>query len=170
MRRLAAAFSLLVLGTLLFGCAYHLGPTNGLQAGAKSIQINPFTNDTLEPRLSASVTASLRKSLQQDGTFRLDTHDEGDIVVTGHITRFERSELSFQPRDIITPRDYRLYVTAQVKAVDRISGKTLLNRAVNGHTTIRVGNDLTSAERQAIPLLADDLARNATSLLVDGDF
>jgi hypothetical protein len=33
---------------------------------------------------------------------------------------------------------------------------------------VRVGNDLTSAERQALPLAADDLARSITALLADG--
>ena len=53
-------------------------------------------------------------------------------------------------------------------ARDPVSGKTNLNRAVQGRTYIRVGNDLASTEREAIPNLADDLARNAVSLLVDG--
>ena len=43
------------------GCAgYKLGPVNGQTAGAKSVQINPFTNTTLEPRLGDEVTAQLR--------------------------------------------------------------------------------------------------------------
>ena len=39
-----------------------------------------------------------------------------------------------------------------------------------GRTTLRVGSDLTSSERQAIPLAAEDLARHVTSLLVDGEW
>jgi len=161
---LATVFSLVFVG-----CAgYKLGPTNGETAGSKSIQINPFLNQTLEPRLSDYVSLSLRKRVQQDGTFRLETHGGGDIVVTGVITAFIRGELSFQPTDVLTPRDYTLALTAQITAIDRSTGKTNLNRAVTGRTTIRVGADLSSAERQAAPLLADDLARNAVSLLADG--
>jgi hypothetical protein len=78
--------------------------------------------------------------------------------------------LSFQPRDILTPRDYRVTIWAEVNARDRSSGKTLLTRRVRGHTTVRVGQDLVSAERQAIPLAAEDLARNITALLVDGEW
>jgi hypothetical protein len=55
-----------------------------------------------------------------------------------------------------------------VTAVDRTSGKVLVDREVGGRTTIRIGPDLTSAERQAAPNLAEDLARNITSVLVDG--
>ena len=39
-----------------------------------------------------------------------------------------------------------------------------------GATTVRVGSDLSSGERQAVPLIADELARRATALIVDGDW
>ena len=49
------------------GCAgYKLGPVNGAVAGAKAVEINPFTNTTLEPRLGDEVTAQLRRQLQRD--------------------------------------------------------------------------------------------------------
>ena len=37
-------------------------------------------------------------------------------------------------------------------------------------TIIRAGSDLASAERQGVPLIAEDLARNAASLIVDGNW
>ena len=158
-----------VFVTLITGCAgYKLGPTNGAAAGEKSIQINPIQNRTLEPRLSEGITSALRKRLQQDGTYRLETHGGADIVVNGIITKFDRGGLSFQPRDVLTPRDYTLAITAQIVAIERSTGKTNLNRLVYGQTTIRVGADLASAERQAVPLMAADLAKNATAMLVDG--
>src|ERR1017187_3723226 len=98
----------------LSGCAgYHLGPTNGLAAGEKSIQITPFSNKTLVARLGDAVTSALHKSLQHDGTYRLATHDDGDIIVSGVITRYQRYELSFVPSDVLTVRDYRVELTAQ---------------------------------------------------------
>lgn len=166
------SFLLLCLGVFAFamaGCAgYHLGPSNGQVAGARSIQINPFSNKTLEPRLVDYVINSLRRNLQQDGTFRLDTAQEGDIIVTGVITSYSRTELSVQPTDVLTALDYQITMTVQITARDRLTGKVILDRPVTGTTTLRAGNDLTSAERQAIPLLADDFARNATEALVDG--
>ena len=161
----------LLVWVLVCGCAYRLGPTNGMRSGEKSIQVNPFSNQVLEqPRLSEYVTMSLRKQLQQDGTFTLDTHKDGDIIVEGTIFYYDRSYLSFQPEDILTPRDYQVVLRAHVTARERRSGKTLLNRDVSGRTTVRVGTDLTSAERQAAPLLAEDLGRNMTALLVDGEW
>jgi len=156
---------------LLCGCAgYHLGPTNGLRSGERSIQVAPFANQTIQPRLTDAVTLSLRKNLQKDGTFRLNTSNEGDIIVSGAIVRYDRIQLSFQPTDVLTPRQYRVVLTAQVTARERIGGKQLLNRRVTGQTTLFVGADLPSSDRQALPLAADDLARNITDLLVDGQW
>jgi hypothetical protein len=154
---------------LLNGCAaYQLGPTNGMASGSKSIQITPFASKALEPRLSDAVTTQLRKTIQKDGTYRLNTSGDPDIVVTGTIETYDRRQLSFQPTDILTPRDYRIILVARVVARERSTGKTILDRDVSGKTTVRIGNDLTSAERQALPLAAEDLARSITSLLADG--
>ncbi len=162
---------ILIVVTALCGCAgYRLGPTNGEVAGTHSVRIQPFRNETMEPRLTDYVSLELRKQLQQDGTFRLETQEGGDIVLSGRITKFYRGELAFQPTDVLTPQDYTLILTAEITAVDRFTGKTNLSRTVSGRTTIRVGADLASAERQAVPLLAEDLARNTVSSLADGSW
>jgi outer membrane lipopolysaccharide assembly protein LptE/RlpB len=161
--------SLLVLlaALVLSGCAYHLGATNGMAEGARTIEVQPFSNKTLEPRLGDAVTSAVRRTLQSDGTYKLATTDAGDIVVTGVLTKYERREISFLPEDVLTARDYRILLTAQVTARDRSTGKVILNKPISGTTLIRVGTDLTSTERQALPLLANDLAKNVTESLAD---
>ena len=156
---------------LLSGCVgYRLGPTGGQVAGEKSIQVSPFVNQTLEPRLGEAVTAALRKNLQRDGTYRLATRGDADLIVTGEITRYNRFELSYEANDILTVRDYRVTLTAHVTARERSSGKVILDRVVTGYTPLRAGSDWASAERQALPLMAQDLAKNVAALLVDGNW
>jgi hypothetical protein len=151
------------------GCAgYRVGPVSGDVAGDRSIEVTPFASKVIEPRVGDAVTTSLRRQLQQEGTFRLNTRGEADIVVTGSVIEYDRSNISFQPEDILTPRDYRLRIRAHVTARDRTSGRILLDREVLGNTTLRVTPDLSSAERQAIPQAAEDLARNITALLTEG--
>lgn len=163
--------SVVVVATFVTGCAgYKLGPTNGDTAGSRSVSVTPFRNDTMEPRLSEYVTLEMRKRIQQDGTFRLETQEPGDLILSGHITKFDRSALAYNPGDTITPQDYTLTMFAQITAVERATGKTNLVRNIYGRTTIRVGADLASAERQAVPLLAQDLARAAISSLADGSW
>jgi len=157
------------LALALSGCAgYRVGPSNGERPGEKTVQVVPFTNQSSEPRLGDNATAALRKEIQRDATFRLASNEPGDIVVHGVITQLLRIGVSFQPDDVITARDYRLIMTAHVTARERVTGKILLDKTLTGDTTVRTGNDLPSAERQARPLLATDLAQQITSLLADG--
>jgi len=164
--RFLAAFA---LALLLAGCAgYHLGPANTAVAGEKSIEVLPFNNQTLQPRLGSALTQALREQLQTDGTYHLATRDPGDIVVTGVITRYSREGLSFLSADVSTPQDYRVDVTAHITARERGTGKVLLDKDVNGDTLVHVGTDLADAERQALSLLAQDLAQSITELLTEG--
>lgn len=165
--RLVLFLALALLGGT--GCAgYKLGPTNGMVAGSRSIQVNPFQNLTLEPRLTDPVTSQVRKQLQQDGTYTLDTHNEGDVIVIGRLVEYRRFYLSFEPRDVITPRDFRVQIMAHITVQERASGRVLIDRDVIGHTTVRSTSDLPNTERQALPLIAEDLARNITAVIVDG--
>ena len=171
MRSVAPFLLLASLLLLTTGCAgYRLGSPSGLAADAQSIEILPFPNQTEEPRLSAALASALRRQIQNDGTFKLETRGKGDLQITGNIVQYLRVGRTFQPGDVITPRDFELRMTAQVKVFNRRFGKTLLQRPVTGHTLIRAFNDLDSAERRALPLLAEDLARKIIDLLVDGDW
>ncbi len=167
--RFPAGILILAVGWLFAGCAgYHVGTTNGERAGERSIQVNFFKNSTPQPRLIEALNHSLRKALQQDGTYHLSTHGDADIIVNGEILKYDRPPLSYQPGDILTVRDYQLSITVHLTATERISGKKLVERDVRGTTTVTITLDQGSAERQALPLLADDFARQAKGLLVDG--
>lgn len=152
------------------GCAYRVGPSSGVPAGSRTVAVMPFENDTLEPRVTESIATALRSQIQQEGTYRIARHGEADVILSGTVRDISRREESFQARDSRTVRDYRLEIVAHVTAVERGSGRTLLDREVQGHTTLRLLEDQASAERQAMPLLAANLARNITSMLVDGEW
>jgi Lipopolysaccharide-assembly len=160
------------LAVLSAGCAgYHLGPVQpGVVAGAQSIEIVPFNNQTLEPRLGDAVTQALRENIQTDGTYRLATGSPGDVVVTGDIMNYQRSGVSVLPTDVATVSSYDVTVVAHVIARERATGKLLLDKKVTGETLVETGTDLAEAERQAMPLLAEDLSRNITELLTEGSW
>jgi hypothetical protein len=163
---------LATVGTLAgVGCAgYRLGPTSPEVTGGKTIQINHFLNRTIEPRLVEAVNQNLRQVIQQDGSLKLNTHGDADIIVTGTLLHFERLAMSVQPQDVANVTDYEVRLKAHVKAFERVSGKVLLDRDVIGRTTEIVGTNLPASERQAMPLLANDLAKNIVSLLVEGSW
>ncbi len=163
---LCAGICFLIICSL--GCAnYQLGPTNGIPAGSRSLQVNLFRNETLEPRLGEAVGFAMRRRVQQDGTYRLDTHGDGDIIMNGTIVGYTRDGLTFQPEDLLTVRDFELQMAVKITAMERSTGRLVLDSTVTGRSTVRVGNNQNAAEVQALPLLADDLARNVIGRLAD---
>lgn len=163
------AILLLACTSGLTGCAgYRLGPSNGQSAGDRTVQIVPVANRTLEPRLGDAATSALRKEIQREGTFRLANDEYTDLIVTCEILRYDRGEVTFQSTDVVTAQDYQLGMSAHVVARERITGKVVLDRTLTGTALMRVGSDLPSAERQTLPLLASDLARQITAALADG--
>jgi len=157
--------SVLLLGVT--GCAgYRLGPVNGDAAGARSVQVKFFDNQTLEPRLVSAINHSLRQHLQQDGTFRVES--EGDLVVSGILKNFTRNGVNYKPGDVLAVQDYRLHLTAEVIVTDRVTGEVVLKRDIVGSSVVRVNSDFASGQRQAVPLIADQLALRATSIIADG--
>jgi len=154
---------------VLAGCAsYHLGSANGVPAGDRSIEVLPFNNQTLQPRLGDAVTQSLRERIQIDGTYHLATSGQADVVVTGVVRQYERQGLGYLNTDAVTPDNFRISMTVHVIARESASGKVLLDKDVKGYTLVNIGSDLASAELQALPLLADDLSQNVVELLADG--
>ena len=169
--RRAGLMALGSLGLLVVaGCAYRVGPSSGVPAGARSVAVMPFENRSLEPRVTENIATALRAQLQQEGTYQLARRGDADIVVSGIVTEIRREQQSFAPSDVRILRDYRLEIVARVTATERGTDKVLLDQEVTGHTMLRIQNDMPSAERQAMPLLAANLARNITSLLVDGSW
>jgi hypothetical protein len=168
MRTLKSFFPVLAM-FVLAGCGtYHLGPANEAVAGNKSIEVMPFNNQTLQPRLGDALTQSLRERIQTDGTLRLSTTGDGDIIITGNIKQYTRQGLGFLNTDTITPDNFMVIALVHVTVKDRESGKVLLDKDIKGHTLVHIGDDLASAERQALPLLAEDLSQNITEQLTEG--
>jgi hypothetical protein len=165
-------FLMCATGALLVGCAgYRLGSVNPDAAvgGGKSVEVLPFNNQTRQPRLGDAVTQALREQLQADGTYHLATRGSGDVVITGVITSYQREGLSYLNTDVVTVENYRVGIVAHIMARDRATGRLLFDkRDVKGYTLVHVGTDLADAERQSLPLLAEDLARNTVELLTEG--
>ncbi len=161
-------FGLLLVGGLgLTGCAgYRLGPVGPLSY--RSVAVPMFQNDTPQPQLEAQLTNAILKRLHADGSLRVESESQADVLLRGRITQYSRSALRYVPTDDRAVREYRLIITAEIEARQARTGAVALKRRVlSGQADVFVGSDLQSAELQAVPLAADDLARKVVSLLTE---
>ena len=162
---------LALFGGLSLGCAgYHVGTTNGHIAGARSVQVKFFKNETFEPRLAALVNRAMKREFQKDGTYSLETQSEGDLVVTGKLINFRRNGVSYKPGDVLTVQDYTMELAAEITVINSATGVEIFRETITGTSTVRVGNDLTAGQRQAVPIIAAKLAEQAVLHFVDGDW
>ncbi|MBA2433636.1 MAG: LPS assembly lipoprotein LptE [Verrucomicrobiota bacterium] len=164
---LGAALLLVSLG----GCAgYHLGPIQPYALrDVHSIAVPTFNNKTLLPRIAVLVTDTVIKQFQQDGTYRIAGDDQADAILKGDITRINRSPARSVRGNVLATNEFNLSLRVRYTLVERKTGKTLAAPVeVAGSTSFFVGPDITSDERQALPLAAEELAIRLVSQLSEG--
>jgi len=166
-KHLGAALILLSLG----GCAgYHIGPVQPYYLrSVHSIAVPTFGNKTLLPRIAVLVTDSVIKQFQQDGTYRIKGDDEADAILKGEITRITRAPARSVRGNVLATTEFSLAMRVRYSLVERKTGKVLAApvEAV-GTTSFFVGPDITSDERQALPLAAEELPIRLVSPQCEG--
>ncbi len=160
----------LLLGLSLSGCAgYHIGNVKPhYLADIHSIAVPTFRNHTFQPNIEALLTDTVIKQLQQDGTYRIANVHDADATLKGTIQLIGRTPARSVRGNVLATTEFNLTITVAYSLVDK-SGRTLTGPAVvAGTTSFFVGSDVTSDERQALPLATEDLAVRLTSALTEG--
>jgi hypothetical protein len=164
------AFSILLLAILVGGCAgYQLGPaTPAHLRHIKSIAVPTFANTTLVPRIEVLVTSTVIKQFQQDGTFRIAGEDQADATLKAEIVAVNRSPARSLRGNVLSTTEFNLNLSVRYTLIGR-DGKTIGNPAsAGGGTSFFVGSDVSTDERQALPLAAEEMAKNLVSQLSEG--
>ena len=160
----------LLLAFLLGGCAgYQVGPaTPGYLRGVHNIAVPTFGNITLVPRIEVLVTGTVIKQFQQDGTFRISNEDKADAILKGEIVAVNRTPARSVRGNVLSTTEFNLSMTVKYTLIGR-DGKILGSPGqVGGSTSFFVGTDVSTDERQALPLAAEELARHMVSQLSEG--
>lgn len=167
MKPLLHLFGIAFLATFLAGCCgYRVGPISA--TNYHSVAVPVFRNATYQPQLEAETTAAIIRMFQNDGTLHVTSANEADIVMTGEIIRYDREDLRSLRNDTRKPREYRISLEAKVRVRDRRTGNLVLkDTVVRGTADTFIGTDQQSAEQQALPLCAEDLARKTVRMIVE---
>ena len=149
------------------GCAgYRVGPVT--HRNFSTIAVPMFRNRTLRPQLEAQITNAIIKGLQQDGSLRVVSRKDADVVLNGSVVDYQRSALRSLSNDTDVPREYGVSITVQVEAKDRRTGEVVLKSVqVSGRADMFVGAAQQTAEEQGLPLIADDIGHQVVGLLVE---
>ena len=153
----------------LSGClGYHIGPAKPYYLrDIHTIAIPTFENKTLIPRVEVLVTSTVIKQFQQDGTFRIGNRDSADATLKGEITNISRSPARSVLGNVLATTEFNLTLHVKYRLVGP-NGKELSSGDVSGSTSFFVGTDVTTDERQALPLATEELATGLVTKLSEG--
>jgi hypothetical protein len=154
----------------LSGClGYHIGPAKPYYLrDVHTIAIPTFENKTLIPRIEVLVTDTVIKQFQQDGTFRIGNGGSADATLKGEIIRISRSPARSVQGNVLATSEFNLSMRVKYRLVGP-DGKNLGPAGeVVGTTSFFVGTDVTTDERQALPLATEELANHLVTQLSEG--
>jgi hypothetical protein len=159
-----------VLTACLSGClGYHIGPIKpGYLRDVQTIAVPTFKNNTLLPRIEVLVTGTVIKQFQQDGTFKIVGNQDADATLQGEIFRISRSPARSVRGNVLATTEFNLTMVVRYTLVGR-DGKALTPPGeATGTTSFFVGTDVTTDQRQALPLASEELATHLVSQLSEG--
>jgi Lipopolysaccharide-assembly len=162
---LATVFCLAISGCL----GYQVGPVKPYYLrDVHSIAVPTFKNRTLVPRIEVMVTDTLIKQFQQDGTFQITSDDKADATLSGEISRINRFPARSVRSNVLATTEFNLALTIRYSLTTR-DGKQLAGPSeIYGTTSFFVSSDVTTDERQALPLATEDLATRLVAQLSEG--
>ncbi|MDB6146848.1 MAG: hypothetical protein JWO45_512 [Spartobacteria bacterium] len=178
------SFAAVVACFYLSGClGYQIGPVKpNYLSDVHTIAVPTFKNETLIPRIEVLVTDTVIKQVQQDGTYKIGNEGNADATLKAEISRISRSPARSVRGNVLATTEFNLSMRVKYRLVGR-DGKTIgLPGEAVGTTSFFVGNsgitaqdsesgpvgDVTSDERQALPLAAEELATRLVSQLSEG--
>ncbi len=119
MRR-AALLAVLVLAA----CGYHLAGTGTtVPDGARTIRIERFTNHTREAGLDVHLNRAVEDEFRRQGTLRVVTEGDADVVLSGTIRRFTSIPVAFSATDEAV--QYQGIMSVSLRLTERESGHVL---------------------------------------------
>lgn len=163
-------FCAFFLAVSLGGCAgYRIGEIKPQYLkDVHSIAVPTFKNNTFIPRIEALVTNTVIKQFQQDGTFRITREAQADAILRCTITSVGRNPARSVRGNVLATTEFNLGLLVTYTLIGR-DGKPLTGpTGVSGTTSFFVGSDVTTEERQALPLAAEDMAVRLVSQLSEG--
>ena len=163
-------FCAFFLAVSLGGCAgYRIGEIKPQYlTDVHSIAVPTFKNNTFIPRIEALVTNTVIKQFQQDGTFRITREAQADAILRCTITSVGRNPARSVRGNVLATTEFNLGLLVTYTLIGR-DGKPLTGpTGVSGTTSFFVGSDVTTEERQALPLAAEDMAVRLVSQLSEG--
>lgn len=157
-----------LLAVFAAGCAHYRLGTGATPAFA-SLYVEPVRIEATLPQAQAIVSTHLRDAFIRDGRLRLTgSAAEADAVLHLVVASYGREVATVRPDDTGLARRFDITVAARATLTDRRTGRVLFaDRPLQAKRGVFTDSGQNQAEYQNLPLLAQDLARQAVHAVLD---
>ena len=153
---------------------YRLG--TGAKPSFETIYVEPVDNDTSSlPQSVAFFTTQIREALARDGRVKLvNSPENADAILKVRLSQVRRDSLLSQPQDTGVSRKFNLRLDAYATLIQ--NGEVLFqDRHIQANVSIFSDNlrekgkydALIQSEYQAMPILAENLAKTLKGTILD---
>lgn len=114
----------MLLPALLAGCGYHLAGTGtDLPAGARTVSVSLFRNNTREAGLELALRRAIEEEFRRRGPLDVVSESKGDLVVSGTIRRFQTTPVAFTGTSEAV--QFQGILQISFRLVERATGKVI---------------------------------------------
>jgi len=151
---------------MLWGCAGYRW-TSTVPEELRTVAVPVFQNVSKLAELGPATTQYTLREFQREGTFSIRRSGDSAIEVQGTIKSVDFRAIAYDRGYGMRAGEYRCIATCEASIVDKDRGKVLLDKRVyKAETTISVQGDLLTAQRNCVPRLAAELARQIVDEVV----
>jgi hypothetical protein len=160
--------ALLTLCALLAGCS-HYGLGTRAKLAFRSVYVPPVENRSDAPAAAALLSTLLRDEFLRDGRVQLvNSPEAADATLSLVLVSYSRISATARPGDTGLARKFAVTLAGKITLKDNRDGKVLFGgRPVDAVRDVFTDSGQLSAEAQALPLLAGDLAKKVAHAALD---
>jgi Lipopolysaccharide-assembly len=158
------------------GClGYTLGPVKpNVMKDVHTIAVHAVHTDILQPRLESLIANVIIRHLQRDGTYQVADEKHADAILDCKLEALVRRPNRGVTGNQLLTAEYELTMRISYRLTNRVSGELIDTRTASGSAfffstgSSTIASDVNQDESQAIPVAADDMAKELVSELAEG--
>ena len=144
----------------LLGCGTVYSWRPAVPADRRTVAVPTFRNSAKLPGFGSVMARQLAREFQREGTFSIRRADEAALEIQGIVKSVKAGETTYNRRTYGRLHSGEVEAQVEVSVIDKREGRVLVdNRLYRARTTLVIGQDIVTAERDASGRLADALAR-----------
>lgn len=158
----------LALAFLLAGCGANYTWKSSVPAEMRTVAVPTFRNESDVQELGAIASRQVLRELQREGTFEIRTSGESALEIQGVVKSTTLDVKAYDRSTELRMRAYDVKALVEVSVIDKRRRKVLIdNRRYQATTRATIGQDMTTALRDASGRLMEDLATQVVDDLLN---